>query len=213
MPSTPSSPVPLAVVAGVRRLVFEVKYWAPVWIPGMLLWQFTTKGLQPTLTEAHRLEEVAPGVNARHVEAKSAFEQVQAEAKAWQDPVYRERRRRLRSQEPNPERLAQEYEEAALGEPVAETLEGWYDSEESLDANGDWQGQQASPAEFLEDYNNSAEEPSEALLEGQSTWGTVGLNLQPTDPRPLTLSSPTWSASPVPENSPQDRSGPTTLGD
>ncbi len=211
MPSTPSNPVPQAVVAVVRRLVFEVKYWAPVWIPGMLLWQFTTKGLQPTLTEAHRLEEVAPGVNARHAEAKSAFEQVQAEAKAWQDPVYRERRRRLRFQEPNPERLIQEYEEAAFEEPVVDVLEGWYDSEQPLDAGGEWQ--ETSPAEFLEDYNNPAEEPNEALLGGLSTWGTVGSDLQPTDPSPLTLSSPTWSASPVPEDSPQDRSGTPTLGD
>lgn len=213
MPPTPSNPTPLAVVAGVQRLVFGVKHWAPVWIPIILLWQFTTKGLQPALSEASRLEDIAPGVGARHAEAKSAFEQVQAEAKAWQDPVYRERRRRLRFQEPNPERLAQEYAEAAFEEPVADLGQGWYYSEESLDSADDWQEQETSPAEFLEGYSTSGEVPSGPFLGGQTTWGTVESDLQPADPSTLTLSSPTWGASPVPENSPQDQPDTPYLGD
>lgn len=94
-----ANPSKTALMA-VWGLVRGVKHWAPVWIPAILLWQFASKGLQPALVEAQRLDRVAPGVEARHAEAQESFEQVEAEAKAWQDPVYRERRRRMRFQDP-----------------------------------------------------------------------------------------------------------------
>ncbi len=197
MPSPTPTPTSFAAVAVVQKLVFAVKYWAPVWIPCILLWQFATKGLQPALSEARRLEEIGPGVDARHAEAKSAFEQVQAEAKAWQDPVYRERRRRLRFQDPNPEQLAQNYAEDAYFDPFSELEAEWSDLDEPIDDGGDWEEHAASPAEFLESYNSAdgTEPAGEPFLASQTTWETTESDLQPTDPNTMTLSSPSWTVS------------------
>jgi hypothetical protein len=120
------------------------------------------------------LTQVEPEVHARHAEAKSAFEQVQAEAQAWSDPVYWERRRRLRFQEPvwNEQQIQWEEPEGIDGwestgmEPEwVEDLEGPYLEDsyledpylESLeDPSLEMDDGEISPAQFLENYAEQA---------------------------------------------------------
>ncbi|MCP3918694.1 MAG: hypothetical protein GY711_24370 [bacterium] len=73
-----------------------VLYWMPVWVPMLLLWQVVDRGLRPARAEAERLAGEEQTVDARYSSARKSFERMQAEAKAWTDPVYRERVRRLR---------------------------------------------------------------------------------------------------------------------
>ena len=86
-----------AAVAGkvLGGLLGQLLYWAPVWVPLVLLWQVGTRGLQPALAEEARLERLAPEVMARHAREKARFEHLDREVRAWNDPVYRERRRRM----------------------------------------------------------------------------------------------------------------------
>ena len=71
-----------------------VWHWAPVWVPLILLWQFADRGLRPALEEDQRLKGLAPLVEATYDDSRQAFEILDGEARAWRDPVYRERRRR-----------------------------------------------------------------------------------------------------------------------
>ncbi|MEZ5975544.1 MAG: hypothetical protein R3F33_17245 [Planctomycetota bacterium] len=91
-PQRPFLPITAAFVAGIYR-------WSPVWIPLILLWQFASRGLSPALAERDRLRGLTPAVEAGYDDARQAFEELDAEARAWQDPVYQERRRRLRAME------------------------------------------------------------------------------------------------------------------
>ena len=70
--------------------------WAPVWVPALLFWQITSNGLRPALAEQKRLDQARPTVEQRHTRTTAEFEQMDAEKRAWQDPVYRERVRRSR---------------------------------------------------------------------------------------------------------------------
>ena len=79
---------------GLGVLIGAVWRWSPVWIPLLLLWHFAALGLRPALQERHRLEALAPAVEDGHWDSREAFEVLDAEARAWVDPVYRERRRR-----------------------------------------------------------------------------------------------------------------------
>lgn len=81
---------------GVRRILGVLAHWAPVWVPLALLAQVGLLGLRPALTERARLEREATRVHARHDGARDHFETLDAEVKAWADPIYRERLRRLR---------------------------------------------------------------------------------------------------------------------
>ncbi len=71
--------------------------WSPVWISAILIWQFTTRGLRPAQAESQRLRHLAPEVEGRHDARKADFEVMAAESEAWDDPVFRERQRRLRA--------------------------------------------------------------------------------------------------------------------
>ncbi|MDA1265539.1 MAG: hypothetical protein O2816_10720 [Planctomycetota bacterium] len=76
-------------------------HWAPVWVALLLFWQVSTLGLKPALAEEARLEQETLSVEERHERTKTEFEALEDEAEAWQDPVYRERRRRmLKSSQP-----------------------------------------------------------------------------------------------------------------
>ncbi|MEM1453275.1 MAG: hypothetical protein AAF957_13840 [Planctomycetota bacterium] len=79
------------------RILGAVLRWAPVWVPALLFWQITTGGLQPALAERSRLDGVRPEVEARHSNSQAEFERMAAERRAWEDPVYQERRRRATS--------------------------------------------------------------------------------------------------------------------
>jgi len=77
--------------------------WSPVWVPGLLFWQISVGGLRPALAEQKRLEQERPEVEERHGETTHEFEVMSAEHRAWDDPVYQERRRRAARSEDEPE--------------------------------------------------------------------------------------------------------------
>ncbi|MEM9803166.1 MAG: hypothetical protein AAGA20_22800 [Planctomycetota bacterium] len=70
--------------------------WAPVWVPALVLWQIVSGGLEPALAEKKRLDDARPVVERRHERSTDEFEQMSAERRAWDDPVYRERIRRVK---------------------------------------------------------------------------------------------------------------------
>lgn len=82
-------PVPLPL-----RLLGRAVSWSPVWVPALLFWQVSIGGLRPALAEQRRLEQERPAVEERHDATTEAFEEMSAERRAWEDPVYRERVRR-----------------------------------------------------------------------------------------------------------------------
>ncbi len=81
------SPLPI-------RIFKSAISWSPVWVPALLFWQISVGGLRPALAEQKRLEQERPRVEERHEETSQEFEVMSAEHRAWDDPVYRERRRR-----------------------------------------------------------------------------------------------------------------------
>ncbi|MEC8495262.1 MAG: hypothetical protein VXZ39_10080, partial [Planctomycetota bacterium] len=85
-PESPAFPV--------RALVL-VLHWSPVWVPLLLIWQITLGGLRPALSEQQRLSEERPAVEERHAASEASFLRMAAERRAWEDPAYRERLRRL----------------------------------------------------------------------------------------------------------------------
>jgi hypothetical protein len=226
MPSPPTPPTqvtPKAALAALAGVIQGIKHWAPVWIPSILLWQFATKGLVPAVNEARRLQEVAPEVDARHAEAKEAFEQVQAEAQAWQDPVYRERRRRLRFQEPSNNELASgEFVEFgarfedSYTEDFAGSQDAWATAEEDwpsvdlVDLEDPVEFEElptgpqhlTSPAEFLESYDALPVEDlaSDPLLLSQGSW-FVEQPAPEFQSEPLIAGSASWTSIPSVEPS------------
>lgn len=79
----------------VRALVLVLS-WSPVWVPLFLIWQITQAGLRPALVEQERLSDERPLVEQRHATSEASFLRMSAERRAWEDPAYRERLRRLR---------------------------------------------------------------------------------------------------------------------
>jgi len=55
-----------------------------------------TRGLAPALAESRRLDREEPVVEERFSRTEAALEAAQAEAQAFQDPIYLERLRRAR---------------------------------------------------------------------------------------------------------------------
>ena len=92
---TTSAPHPLR--AGIAFLAGRVLFWMPVWVPLLLLWQVALRGLSPALEEHRRLGQEEIAVVERHRTSEWSFNYMEAEARAWSDPVYRERVRRLRA--------------------------------------------------------------------------------------------------------------------
>lgn len=88
------------VLLGPARLIARpirfILAWSPVWIPAILIWQFSTLGLKPTQAEQARLKDVTPEVLQRYEEQRANFEVMAAEVEAWTDPVFQERQRRRR---------------------------------------------------------------------------------------------------------------------
>ena len=87
-PHTPHSGFP-------RGIVGRVLFWMPVWVPLLLLWQVSVRGLRPALAEHSRLAREEAAVVERHRASRADLEHMQAETLAWSDPIYRERVRRL----------------------------------------------------------------------------------------------------------------------
>lgn len=78
---------PLRVLAVALR-------WAPVWIPAILIWQISERGLDPAMAEQRRLEAARGEVEERYEDSEARFVRLETERRAWDDEVYRARRRR-----------------------------------------------------------------------------------------------------------------------
>lgn len=87
------------MLIGLRRVGGGLLAWAPVWVPLLLLWQVSTRGLKPALAEEARLDRAATTVEERHERTQAEFEALEKEDRAWSDPVYRERRKRALERE------------------------------------------------------------------------------------------------------------------
>ena len=68
--------------------------WAPVWVPSILLWQVTTRGLWPALVEQDRLETAAPDVRAIEADSADEYGALLQRVEAQNDPIYRRRMER-----------------------------------------------------------------------------------------------------------------------
>jgi len=72
-------------------------WWSPVWAPLALSVQLAVRGLEPARRERDRLSAEVPVVGERYRKSHAKVEQLEASATAWQDPVFQERARRVRS--------------------------------------------------------------------------------------------------------------------
>ena len=90
---TPIRPAsPMRFLRGVMR-------WAPVWVPSILLWQVTTRGLWPALVERDRLESAAPDVRAIEADSADEYGALLQRVEAQNDPIYRRRMERAHAAE------------------------------------------------------------------------------------------------------------------
>ena len=101
----PSSPVaapaselpPRNARARVHFVLGRAAYWAPVIAVLILFAQVSFLGLRPALAEAGRLAEAEVVLTARHARAMALNREIQLQLVARQDPVFRERQRRVRT--------------------------------------------------------------------------------------------------------------------
>ncbi|MAF67019.1 MAG: hypothetical protein CMJ84_15350 [Planctomycetes bacterium] len=84
-----------ALRRGLSRVCGGILYWMPVWASVVLLAQIGLLGLRPARIESRRLAERGVELEERlagHLERRATLN---AWAEALDDPVYRERMRRL----------------------------------------------------------------------------------------------------------------------
>jgi hypothetical protein len=95
-PATPSLRARAALVGN------KLAYWAPVWVPMVVLAQVALGGLRPALAESRRIdrEEVRMAERLDRELAESA--QLERALQAQDDPIFLERERRLLRQADGP---------------------------------------------------------------------------------------------------------------
>jgi hypothetical protein len=76
-------------------VVSRTLYWAPVWVPMIVLAQVALGGLRPALAESRRLESEERRMDERLEREKVEAAQLEAALRAQNDPIYLERERRL----------------------------------------------------------------------------------------------------------------------
>ena len=69
-------------------------YWAPVWLPALLVLQLTTRGLWPAWRESGRLDQESAAMDARSDGLKTERARLERDLEKLDDPIYRERVRR-----------------------------------------------------------------------------------------------------------------------
>lgn len=74
----------------------RVAYWSPVLVALIVFAQVSFLGLRPALAEAGRLSEAETMLNERQAQAVQENRALARQLEARQDPVFRERQRRLR---------------------------------------------------------------------------------------------------------------------
>ncbi len=104
-PSLPfDAPPPRPSVRVLAGLVASrALYWAPVWVPMIVLTQVALGGLRPALAESRRLdrEEQRMGERLAHEQLEAA--RLGSALRAQDDPIYLERERRLQRNAPGPQ--------------------------------------------------------------------------------------------------------------
>ena len=82
-------------------------YWAPVWLPLILLLQIVTLGLFPALAERTRLDRAERDVTAREDVLLADHAELERDRRKLDDPIWRERvRKSLRDPRREPLTLA-----------------------------------------------------------------------------------------------------------
>ncbi len=96
-PSLPfDAPPPRPGVRALSGLVASRSlYWAPVWVPMIVLAQVALGGLRPALAESRRLEREEVRMGERLEREKLEAAQLGAALRAQNDPIYLERERRV----------------------------------------------------------------------------------------------------------------------
>lgn len=88
------------VRARVHFVLGRIAYWTPVLAVLVLFALVSFRGLRPALSEASRLAAAEEVLTARHARAVEKNHAIQLQLAARQDPVFRERQRRLRTIQP-----------------------------------------------------------------------------------------------------------------
>lgn len=73
--------------AGVGRIVF----WAPVWVPLIVVYQITLGGLKPTLAEGERVHAAEDEVQQRVDQLEAERSDLETRREMLNDPIYRAR--------------------------------------------------------------------------------------------------------------------------
>ena len=97
-PAKPHTGEPITFKAFAARCVF----WAPVWLPMIVLAQIAWLGFGPALAESRRLDEARCELSwrvERELTERASLERV---VRAQNDPIYLERERRLLRAENGP---------------------------------------------------------------------------------------------------------------
>ena len=76
------------------RVGAALLFWAPVWLPAIVLVQVFFQGLVPTLAERARLDGAEAEVQAWESDLAARAGSVELERRKLADPIYRERVRR-----------------------------------------------------------------------------------------------------------------------
>lgn len=82
--------------AATYRVLSRCAYWSPVLVALVLFAQVSFRGLRPSMAEARRLASAETTLGDRHARAAAENREVAAHLAARQDPIFRERQRRLR---------------------------------------------------------------------------------------------------------------------
>ena len=85
-----------------RGPVRVLAYWAPVWVPLVLLAQVCLRGLKPTLGESARLDRAEAALLERYDAEVERGRELERLRRALGDPIYLERERRLFQAEDSP---------------------------------------------------------------------------------------------------------------
>lgn len=94
--SIEASPTPEAPRRAWKTVALRVVYWSPVLGAMVLFAQIALLGLRPALCERRRLIEAEVELRERHARDQALCRDIDAHLQAREDPIFRERQRRLR---------------------------------------------------------------------------------------------------------------------
>lgn len=99
-----SSPAPVAAPTTFARWSQRFFFWAPVWLPLVVLTQLALLGLGPALAERRRLAHAEHELDVRLEREQLEQAALERASRAQDDPIYLERERRnLRATQAAPE--------------------------------------------------------------------------------------------------------------